>query len=358
MFQCALTFLVVLTALFVVRMFDRIEQACRQIGELVCHTPVLTSSTLNELARAECFLKCENFQKTGSFKFRGALNALCSLSAEQRRRGVITHSSGNHAQAVALAAKTLGVRAVIVMPRNASPIKVKATESYGAEVILCSSRPAARERAVEPLVRKYGYTLIHPSDDLTVIAGAGTAAHELIQEVGELDYVFCPVGGGGLVSGTAIAVRAASPSTRVIGVEPQNADDAYRSLKAGRIVRVDNPDTIADGLRTSLGSNTFRIMQENVDAVVTVSEEDILDAMQFLWERVKLVVEPSGAVGLAGVLSQQIGVADKRVGIIVSGGNVDLSGFFTRARRSWLHRERSLQSGKQPRSARKARAKG
>jgi threonine dehydratase len=318
-------------------MFDKIEQACKRIDGAIYHTPVLTSSTLNKLTRAKCFLKCENFQKTGSFKFRGALNALSNLPPEKRRKGVIAHSSGNHAQALALAAKTLGVRAVIVMPRNASPVKIAATENYGAHVIFCSSSPAARERAVEDLIGKHGYTLIHPSNDLHVIAGAGTAAYELIREVGELDYVFCPVGGGGLISGTAIATKRMAPSAKVVGVEPKNADDAYRSLKAGRIVKVSNPNTIADGLRTSLGSNTFRIMRKNVDSVVTVQEEEILDAMQFLWERMKLVVEPSGAVSLAGVFSKRISVASQRVGVIVSGGNIDLTDFFARARSSWLH---------------------
>ena len=325
-------------------MFRMIEQAHQRIGEMVTQTPVLTSSTLDEMTRAHCFLKCENFQKTGSFKFRGALNALSSLPLSQRRKGVITHSSGNHAQAVALAAKTLGVKAVVVMPRNASPTKVRATEGYGAEVIFCSSHPVDRERAVEPLVVRHGYTLIHPSNDLNVIAGAGTVGYELTREVDQLDYVFCPVGGGGLISGTAIATKGTSPSMKVIGVEPKNADDAYRSMKAGRIVKVSSPDTIADGLRTSLGSHTFRIMQENVDSVVTVSEEEIVDAMQFLWERMKLVVEPSGAVALAGVLSKQINLVSKRVGIIVSGGNIDLTDFFTRVRRSWLRKGRTAGS--------------
>lgn len=213
-------------------------------------------------------------------------------------------------------------------------MKVAATKGYGAEIIACGSHPADREKAVEPLVEKHGYTLVHPSNDLRIIAGAGTAAYELIKETGRLDYVFSPVGGGGLLSGTAIATKGLLPLVRVIGVEPKNADDAYQSFKAGKIIPVKNPDTIADGLRTSLGNNTFRIIREKVDHIITVSEEEIVGAMQFLWERMKLVVEPSGAVSLAGVLSKQIDLASKRVGIIISGGNIDLTDFFAQIRKS------------------------
>ena len=245
----------------------------------------------------------------------------------------MTHSSGNHAQALAFAAKLLGVKAVIVMPRNAPPAKVAATRGYGAQIVVCGSHPTDRERTVVPLIQKFGYTLIHPSNDLNVIAGAGTAAYELIKEMGDLDYVFSPVGGGGLLSGTAIAAKGLLPSVKVLGVEPRNADDAYRSLKAGRIIPAEDPDTIADGLRTSLGENTFRIIRLEVDAILTVSEQEIVDAMQFVWERLKLVVEPSGAVSLAGVLSKQTGLEAKRVGVIVSGGNLDLTDFFAEIRR-------------------------
>jgi threonine dehydratase len=322
-------------------MFDKVESAYGRMLGLVCPTPVMTSSALNDMTGGRCFLKCESFQRTGSFKFRGALNALSQLSSEKKRKGVIAHSSGNHAQALALAAKILGIKAIVVMPKNASKVKVTATRKYGARVIFCASSPEAREKAVKPLIEQFGYTLIHPSNDLHVIAGAGTAAYELIKEVGQLDYIFCPVGGGGLISGTAIASRSLSPSAKVIGVEPKNADDAYLSLKAGRIINVSNPDTIADGLRTSLGNNTFRIIRESVDRIVTVSEDEILDAMQFLWERMKLVVEPSGSVALAGVLSKQIDVTSRRVGIIVSGGNIDLNGFFTRIRHDWLQRRQA-----------------
>jgi len=314
-------------------MFKEVEEAYERIKEIVNPTPVMTSSTINEITSGECFLKCENLQKTGAFKFRGAFNALSQLSPEQKRKGVITHSSGNHAQALALAAKLLGIKAVVVMPENAPPVKVAATKGYGAEIVVCGSQPTDREKAVVPLIQRNGYTLVHPSNDLRIIAGAATAAYELIKEVGDLDYVFSPVGGGGLLSGTAIATEGLLPLSKVIGVEPRNADDAYQSFKAGRIIPMKNPDTIADGLRTSLGSNTFRIIREKVDQIITVSEEEIVDTMQFLWERMKLVVEPSGAVSLAGVLSKQIDLESKRAGIIISGGNIDLTDFFDRIRK-------------------------
>ena len=317
-----------------VQMFREVEAAYERIKDLVNHTPVMTSSTLNVMTDAQCFLKCENFQKTGAFKFRGALNALSQLAPEQKRKGVITHSSGNHAQALALAAKLLGIRAVVVMPENASPAKVAATKSYGAEVVLCGSHPSDREKAVIPLIEEWGYTLIHPSNDLEIIAGAGTAAYELVQEVNGLDWIFSPVGGGGLLSGTAIATKTLLPAAKVVGVEPAKANDAYQSFKAGKIIPVKNPNTIADGLRTSLGTNTFRIIREHVDQIITVSEQEIVDAMQFLWERMKLVVEPSGAVSLAGLLSKQIKLSREKVGVIISGGNIDLTDFFDRLRLS------------------------
>lgn len=320
-------------------MFQEVEEAYKRVREVAYPTPVMTSSTLDKMTGGECFLKCENFQRTGAFKFRGVFNAISQLSLEQKSNGVITHSSGNHAQALALAAKLLRIKAVVVMPENASPAKVSATRSYGAEIVTCGSHPSEREKAVVPLIRKYGYTLIHPSNDLKIIAGAGTVAYELIREVGVLDCVFCPVGGGGLLSGTAIATRGLLPSAKVIGVEPKNADDAYQSVKAGKIVRVKNPDTIADGLRTSLGSNTFRLIRENVDRIITISEEEIVDSMQFLWERTKLVVEPSGAVSLAGALSGEIDLASRRVGIIISGGNIDLTDFFATIRAKIKARE-------------------
>jgi len=309
-------------------MFTEVEAAYERIKEVVNPTPVMTSSILNKMTDSKCFLKCENFQRTGSFKFRGAFNALSQLSPQQKKNGVIAHSSGNHAQALALAARLLGIKAVVVMPENASPAKMAATRGYGAQIVSSGSHPADREKTVTPLIEAHGYTLIHPYNDLKIIAGAGTAAYELVKEVRELDYVFCPVGGGGLISGTAIAAKGMLQLLQVIGVEPKNADDAYRSLDAGKIIPLENPNTIADGLRTSLGSNTFRIIKEKVDRIITVSEEEIVDSMQFIWERMKLVVEPSGAVSLAGVLSRQVDLRSKRVGVIVSGGNIDLADFF------------------------------
>ena len=314
-------------------MFNRVVEAYERIRKVVNRTPVMTSSTLDMMTGAMCFFKCENFQKAGAFKFRGAYNALSQLSPRQKEKGVITHSSGNHAQALALAAKLMDIKAVIVMPEDAPKVKVAATKGYGAEVVFCGSSSRDREGVAQALVERFGYALIHPSNDLEIIAGAGTVAFEFLKEVGELDVIFCPVGGGGLLSGTAVAAKGLFPAVKVIGVEPQNADDAYRSLKVGRILPMEDPDTIADGLRSSLGSNTFRIIRENVDEIVTVSEGEIVDAMQFLWERMKLVVEPSGAVSLAGVLSGQVDLVSERVGIIISGGNVDVTVFFIRLRR-------------------------
>jgi threonine dehydratase len=315
-------------------MFNKVEAAFERIKTYVNRTPVMTSSTLDKIVNAKCFFKCENFQKIGAFKFRGAINTVLQLSDEEKKIGVITHSSGNHAQALSLAAKTIGIKAVIVMPENAPKVKVEATKGYGAEIVVCGSKPGDREEAVKPLMEKHGYVLVHPSDDPRIFQGAGTAAYELIKDVGELDYVFAPVGGGGLLSGTAIATKGMLPKTKVIAVEPKNADDAYRSFRDKKIHPSINPITIADGLRTQLGPNTFKVVMKYVDDIITVSEEEIVDAMQFLWERMKLVIEPSGAVSLAGVLSGQINVKNKCVGIIISGGNIDLTSFFDKIRAS------------------------
>ncbi|MBN1330032.1 MAG: pyridoxal-phosphate dependent enzyme [Candidatus Heimdallarchaeota archaeon] len=313
-------------------MFEEVKVAYNLIKGFVNNTPVMTSSTLDKHLDCNCFFKCENFQKIGAFKFRGAIHALLRLSDEEKKRGVITHSSGNHAQALSLAAKTVGIKAVIVMPENAPKVKVYATRGYGAEIVFCGSEPGDREEAVKPLIKKYGYTLVHPSDDLRIIQGAGTAAYEFIQEIGHLDYVFAPVGGGGFLSGTAIATKGLLPSAKVIAVEPEKANDAFKSFKEGKIFPSINPNTIADGLRTQLGPNTFKIVRKYVDDIITVSEEEIINAMQFLWERMKLVVEPSGAVSLAGVLSDKISLKNLRVGIMISGGNIDLSEFFASLR--------------------------
>ncbi len=309
-------------------MFEEVEAARERLRLIANRTPVMTSRTLNAITGGQIFLKCENFQRIGAFKFRGAYNAISQLTFEEKRKGVITHSSGNHAQAVALAANLLDVNAVIVMPENSSQVKIAATRGYGAKIVFCGIKPTDRAEKTAELIKQHEYTLIHPYNDLNVIYGAGTAAYELIEEVGSLDMILAPVGGGGLISGTSIAVKGLCPEAKVIGVEPKNADDAYRSFKAGKIVPSVNPNTIADGLRTSLGNITFKIIQENVDDILTVTEKQILEAMKFLWERMKLVVEPSGAVPLAGLRFGDLNVKNKRVGLIISGGNIDLTAFF------------------------------
>ncbi|TFG14154.1 threonine/serine dehydratase [Candidatus Thorarchaeota archaeon] len=305
-----------------------VQEAHSRIREHVIKTPVMTSNTINEMTNSEVFFKCENFQRVGAFKFRGALNAVSQLDEEQKTRGVVTHSSGNHAQALSLAASKLGVKATIVMPSNAPQVKVDATRGYGASIVFCEPTVESRVYTANELVKQHGYFLIHPYDNEQIIAGAGTAALELVQEYGELDALFCPIGGGGLISGTSIAVKGLSESTKVIGAEPKQADDAYRSIRDGKIYPSIKPNTIADGLRTSLAELTFNIISENVDEIVLVTETEIVDAMRLLWERMKLVVEPSGAVPLAALLSEGKRFQKQRIGVILSGGNVDLSSFF------------------------------
>jgi len=307
-----------------------VEDAYDRIKDLVNKTSVLTSRTLNKKVGANVFVKCENFQRVGAFKFRGVSNKLLQLNDDEKKKGVVTHSSGNHAQAIALASSLLGIKSVIVMPDNAPRVKVDATKSYGAEIVRCDSNVKAREETCQNLVEKQGYTVVHPYDDDQIIAGAGTAAFELIKEVGDLDYVFCPVGGGGLLSGTSIATKGLCPNSKVIAVEPELADDAYRSFRDGKLYPSLYPDTIADGLRTSLCERTFKIIQENVDEIITVSEKEIIDAMKFLWTRMKIVVEPSGAVSIAGILKMDKKIRNKKVGVIISGGNIDLADFFSR----------------------------
>ncbi len=293
----------------------------------------MTSRTLDSMTSAKrVVIKCENFQRTGSFKFRGAWNAISRLTSTERKNGIIAHSSGNFAQAVALVAKIIHTKATIVMPNNATPSKIQATKEYGAEIVLCGNNSGDRAKMAEELVQKYEYKLVHPFDDYRVIFGAGTTAFELISAVRKLDLLLVPVGGGGLISGCSIAAKGLIPSIKVVGVEPKNADDAYRSFQLGERVPVENPNTIADGLRTSVGEKTFPIIKEFVDNIITVTEEQIIDAMKFYWERMKLVVEPSGAVPLAGLLSDNIDpslIEGKRIGIIISGGNIDLSDFFS-----------------------------
>lgn len=307
-----------------------VEKAHERIKNIVNNTSVLTSRTLDKMVGANVFVKCENFQRIGAFKFRGVSNKLLQLSADEKAKGVVTHSSGNHAQAVALASSLLGIKSVIVMPENAPPVKIDATRGYGAEIVRCASNVKAREETCQNLVDKHGYTLVHPYDDDQIIAGAGTAALELIKEVGDLDYMFCPVGGGGLLSGTSVATKGLCPDSKVIAVEPERADDAYRSFKDGKLYPSAYPDTIADGLRTSLSKRTFKIIRENVDEIITVSEKEIIDAMKFLWMRMKIVVEPSGAVPIAGVIKMARSIKNKKIGVIISGGNIDLDDFFSK----------------------------
>ncbi|HFB67536.1 MAG TPA: pyridoxal-phosphate dependent enzyme [Calditrichae bacterium] len=304
--------------------FDDVLQAMKRIAGVVHHTPVMTSRLLNEISGAELFFKCENFQRVGAFKFRGASNAVMSLPQSQLQKGVATHSSGNHAAALALAAQLRGTSAYIVMPENSPAVKVAAVRDYGARITFCKPTLKAREETLQQVVEKTGAVFIHPYNNPNVIAGQGTAALELLEQVGELDVVLAPVGGGGLMSGTAITVRAMRPSTFPIGAEPANADDAYRSLKAGRIIPPENPNTIADGLRTALGPLTFAILSEKLERIFTVKEETIVRAMRLIWERMKIIVEPSAAVPFAAVLENRPFFEGKRVGIILSGGNVDL----------------------------------
>ncbi|MBY9014646.1 MAG: threonine/serine dehydratase [Candidatus Lokiarchaeota archaeon] len=314
-------------------MFKSIKNAAKAVSDLANKTPIMTSRTLDSITGAKrVVIKCENFQRTGSFKFRGAWNSISHLSSLERENGIITHSSGNFAQAVALVAKILHMKATIVMPNNATPSKIQATQGYGAEVVLCGNNPGDREKVANELVQKYEYKLVHPFEDYRVIFGAGTTAFELINAVNQLDLLLVPVGGGGLISGCSIAAKGLNPRIKVIGVEPKNADDAYRSFQLGERVIVENPNTIADGLRTSIGEKTFPIIKEFVDDIITVTEEQIIDAMKFYWERMKLIVEPSGAVALAGILSGNIEsplIKNKRIGLIISGGNIDLSDFFS-----------------------------
>jgi threonine dehydratase len=305
--------------------YEDIEAAARRITGIAQVTPVMTSRSLDERLGARVFLKCESFQRAGAFKFRGAYNAISRLSEADRRRGILTYSSGNHAQAVALASKLLGAAATVVMPADAPAAKRKATEGYGARVVAYDPAREDREEVARRLQAEGDPVLIPPFDHPDVVAGQGTSAAELFGEVGALDLLLVPCGGGGLLSGSAIAAKRLSPGCRVIGVEPEEADDATRSFRTGTLHTVRNPRTIADGARTpSLGKITFPLVREHVDDMVTVSDTDILRAMRFLWERMKLVVEPTGALGLAAAWRGAVDVAGKRVGVIVSGGNVDL----------------------------------
>lgn len=302
-----------------------IRQAAERITPYCHRTPVLTCRAMNDISGAELFFKCENFQKVGAFKFRGACNAVFSLSREDAEKGVATHSSGNHAAALALAARLRGISAFVVMPENSPEIKKIAVAGYGANITFCQPTLADREATLARVVEATGATVIHPYNDYCVIAGQATAALELCEEVSDLDIVIAPVGGGGLISGTALAVAAIAPRTAVIAAEPAQADDAYRSMQTGTIQPSLNPQTIADGLRTSLGDKTFPIIRQHVTEIMTVSEAMIVQAMRLMWERMKIIVEPSSAVPLGALLSQPSKISGKRIGVIISGGNVDLA---------------------------------
>ncbi len=304
--------------------FSDVLEAHDRIAPQIHRTPVFTSESIDRMTGAYLFFKCENFQKVGAFKFRGACNAVFSLSEEDAKRGVATHSSGNHAAALALAARIRGVPAYIVMPRTAPEIKKKAVAGYGGLITFCEPTLSARESTLAEVVARTGAAEIHPYDNFYVIAGQGTAARELAEDAGPLDIILAPVGGGGLLSGTSISIKHLLPECRVIAAEPAGADDAFRSFYAGKIFPSENPRTIADGLLTSLSERTFTIIRKNVDAIVTVSEEKIVEAMRMIWERMKIIIEPSSAVPLGAILEGKVDVKGKKTGIILSGGNLDL----------------------------------
>ena len=318
---------------------DAICAAHERIRPYVKRTPTLTSSRLDEASGASLFFKCENFQKDGAFKARGATNAVFSLDEAIARRGVATHSSGNHGTALARAAKLHGIPAHIVMPSNSAKVKVRAVESYGARIVFCEPTQGAREAACADVIAKTGATLIHSFENEDVMAGQGTAMVELLDDISNLDLVMCPVGGGGLLCGTAVAAKTMRPKIKVIAVEPANADDTAQSFRAGRLIRTEKTFTIADGLRTNVGAPNFQIIQRYVNEIVTVSEEAIISAMRTVWETMKIIIEPSAAVPYAVIMEGRIDIGGKRVGIILTGGNVDLDAL------PWMGGQRSEASG-------------
>jgi len=312
---------------------DLVLQARTRIAPHVHRTPVLTCQAVDALTGARVVFKCENFQRTGSFKFRGACNAVAALCERERPRGVLAHSSGNHAQALALAARMHGIRAHVVMPEDAPATKREATAAYGAAITLCAPTHRAREATANALQEKTGATFVSAHNDPQVIAGQGTACLELIEDAGPCDLLLAPVGGGGLLAGTLLAAEHAAPTAQVIGCEPAGADDAARGLARGERITEFVPNTIADGLRTPLGDNTFAILHEHGVPIVVVAEQDIVRAMRFVWERMKIVIEPSSAVAVAPLLTGQLDTEGQRVGVILSGGNVDLSHVFASLQR-------------------------
>jgi len=310
--------------------WDEIQRAHQRIAPKIHRTPVLRSATLDALCGADLFFKCENLQKTGSFKIRGATNAIFSLSDEEAARGIVTHSSGNHAAAVSCAAAWRGVPAWIVMPKNAAMVKCKAVEAYGGKITFCEAKVSARSEAAARIQAETGAVMIHPYDDDRIIAGQATAAKELLEDVGELDAILSPVSGGGLLSGTSLSAKHLQPSIKIYGCEPAKADDAYRSLETGVLQAIESSDTIADGLRASLAPRTFAILRELLSGVLLVSEEEIISAMELIWERLKVITEPSSAIALAPLLKSGAATSlfpnapRPKIGLLLSGGNVDL----------------------------------
>jgi len=305
---------------------ERVDSNNR-IKKFIHKTPVLTSSLINKTTGAELFFKCENFQKVGAFKFRGASNAVLSLTHEELKAGVVTHSSGNHAAALSLAAKTFNSKAYIVMPRTAPRVKVNAVKTYEGNITFCEPTLKDRETTCKKIMDETGATLIHPYDNYDIIAGAASCGKEIIEEIPGLDFIVSPVGGGGLLSGTSLSAKYFGKNIKVLGAEPEGADDAFRSFKDGKIYPSVNPDTIADGLLTNLSDKTFDIITNYVDEILTVSDTILREAMKMIWERMKIVVEPSGAIGLAVVMKNKEKFRNKRVSIILSGGNIDLTKF-------------------------------
>ena len=304
--------------------YPQVLYAHKVIRSFIHITPVLTSEKVNERAATEVFFKCENFQKVGAFKFRGACNAVLTLSDGDSLKGVATHSSGNHAQALALAAKIRGIKAYVVMPENAPKVKIEAVQNYGAKITFCESTLEARESTLKEVVKRTGAVFIHPYNDARIISGQGTVALEFLEQQPDLDVILTPVGGGGLLSGTAISAKSLKPNIEVIAAEPEEANDAYQSFKHGKLVPAYSTNTIADGLRTSLGELPFKIIKSKVDNIITVDEASIVSAMRFIWERMNMIIEPSSAVPVAALFNNKECFIDKKVGIIITGGNVDL----------------------------------
>ncbi|MDT0641509.1 pyridoxal-phosphate dependent enzyme [Zunongwangia sp. F363] len=304
---------------------QELEKVHKRILPYIHKTPVLTSRLLNELTGADLFFKCENFQRMGAFKMRGATNAILKLSQEQQQKGVVTHSSGNFAQAISLAAKTLGVPAYIVMPSSAPKVKKEAVKTYGGNITECPPTLKDREETAEKIMRETGAAFLHPSNDLDVILGQGTAAMELLEEQNDLEYIVTPVGGGGLVAGTSLAAHFFGKNCKTIGAEPFEVDDAYRSLQSGKIETNKTTNTIGDGLKTQLGDKNFPIIRQYVSEIIRVEEIEIIEALRLIWERMKIIVEPSSATALAAVLREKEKFRNRKVGIVISGGNVDLN---------------------------------